>query len=366
MMKSRIPVFVLFPVVLITGLMIACNSGQRKSVRNTKSTAAKEKFFRLKNPRQDQFFAFSDSLLFEFSALKNTVPDSVSIYYEGQLVHTETTTPLSFRRESVLNKTGRQNLRIKLFYNDSLSQTISLRLIILADEPPSRLSYEVIKTLPHDPGDFIQGLFYYRGFLYEGTGHETKSRLIKTNPENGKVILERRLDDKYFGEGITRVDDKIYQITYQHKVGFVYDLESFEKLREFDLQTMEGWGLCYDGENLIMSDGSSRLYFYGPIGFTLNNQLDVAHDKGLVNNLNELEYHDGVIWANVYGKTTIVKIDAATGIVTADLDLDALFPKDLPRDYDHVLNGIAYNPDHNSYYVTGKYWPVMYEIRILE
>lgn len=365
-MKSRIPLLFLLLTFLLTGLLIACNSGQRKSVRNTKSTRANEKIFRLKNPGQDQFFAFSDSLLFEFSTLKNTEPDSVSIYYEGQLIHTETASPLSFRRESVINKVGRQNLRIKLFYDDSLSQTISLRLIILADEPPSRLRYELIKTLPHDPGDFIQGLFYYQGFLFEGTGHETRSRLIKTNPENGKIILERKLDDKYFGEGIARVDDKIYQLTYLHKIGFVYDLESFEKLREFDLQTLEGWGLTYDGENLIMSDGSSHLYFYNPISFILNNQLDAAHDKGLVNNLNELEYHEGGIWANVYGKTILVRIDASTGIVNAELDLEALYPRNLPHDYDHVLNGIAYNPDHDSYYVTGKYWPVMYEIRILE
>jgi glutamine cyclotransferase len=129
---------------------------------------------------------------------------------------------------------------------------------------------------------------------------------------------------------------------------------------------MEGWGLTNDSVNLIVSDGSSVLYFYDPEYFTQVDQLDVCDNKGLATALNELEYVSDVIWANVYGKPFILKIDAKTGKVLASLNLETLFPKKMPRDMDHVLNGIAYNPDNNTYFVSGKYWPVMYEIRIIE
>jgi len=149
-------------------------------------------------------------------------------------------------------------------------------------------------------------------------------------------------------------------------VGFVYNLETFELIRKFSMQTREGWGLTTDGQYLIVSDGSSLIYYYDREYFTQTNQLDVSDQKELVGKLNELEYVNGYIWANIYGKSWIVKIESKTGIIKAQIDLKNIFPKGMPVSYDYVLNGIAYNPDNNTFFITGKLWPVIYEIKIVD
>jgi glutamine cyclotransferase len=202
--------------------------------------------------------------------------------------------------------------------------------------------------------------------LYEGTGQKSRSELKKINPMNGETIMERKLENDFFGEGITLFNNQIYQLTYLSRVGLVYELETFEFIRKFDLQTREGWGLTNDGHNLIVSDGSSILYLYDPEYNTQVGQLDVCDNKGLVNSLNELEYVNGSIFANIYGQSYILEIEAKTGKVIGKLELKDIFPKGIPDNLDYVLNGIAYNPDANTYFVTGKLWPVMYEINIFE
>ena len=312
----------------------------------------------------DQLSGFSDSVQFKLLAKNKKQADSVVISINGHRVFGENSNPHVFAQAGIFKQVGRQNIRIRVYYDDSLTQSLSTRLLVLSDQVPSEISYKVIRKIPHNTKDFTQGLFYHNGLIYEGTGQQRQSRIIKTNPADGSEIQEYKLADEFFGEGITRVGKQLYQLTYKNRVGMVYDLETLTLIREFDLQTTEGWGLSYDGENLIVSDGSSYLYFYDPEYFTQTKQLDVANDRGLVNNLNELEYVNGSIWANLYTTNFIAKIDAQTGKVLGRLNLESLFPKDTPRNYDHVLNGIAYNPEANTYYVTGKYWPVMYEIKI--
>ena len=160
------------------------------------------------------------------------------------------------------------------------------------------------------------------------------------------------------------MDDKLYQLTYRARVGFIYDKVTLELIRQFDLQVNEGWGLTDDGKNLIMSDGSSNLYLLDPEYLTQLDEIEVFDYKGMVPNLNELEYVDGRVFANIYGQTRIVDIDLQTGRVMGELDLKDLRPDGIEDDMDHVLNGIAYNPSTGHFYVTGKYWPVLYEIKI--
>ncbi|MBA7552499.1 hypothetical protein ES705_45063 [subsurface metagenome] len=267
---------------------------------------------------------------------------------------------------SLTSRVGRQNLRIKVFYLDSLTQILTTRITVLSDEAPSAFRYRIVKQIPHDQEAFTQGLVYYDGLIYEGTGQHGKSRLMKIDPENGTILLERKLGNEFFGEGIVIYERNIFQLTYKSMLGFVYELESFEQIRQFDLQTAEGWGLTTDGHSLIVSEGSSMLYFYDPKYFNQVNHLDVCDNKGLVTSLNELEYVNGTIWANVYGEKFIVQIDAHTGIVIGKLDLTAIIPGDLPEEYSHVLNGIAYNPDNRTFYITGKLWPLIYEIEIFQ
>ncbi len=360
------PKSISFLTVLLT-LTLSCNSSNKEIATNQSGKPKPQRIFSLEEPAIDDVFQINDTIHFLIKNRKNTVEvDSSVVFVDGTPLLSITDSPLSFSSISDFKKVGRQNLRIRIFYNDSLSQTLTSRITLLSDLQPAGLTFRKIRSIPHDPEAYTQGLFYHDGFLYEGTGRENKSKIIKTDPSDGKIIIERKLEPELFGEGIALYKDQIYQLTYRKKVGFVYDLKTFERIREFNLQTSEGWGLTTDNKHLIVSDGSSVLYFYDPEYVNQVNQLDVCNDRSLVTSLNELEYIDGSIWANVYGKQYLVRIDAATGKVTGTLDLSSLYPKGIPVDYEHVLNGIAYNSDQHTLFVTGKLWPVIYEIEIAE
>jgi glutamine cyclotransferase len=356
---------------IVTGIFIcvvtffSCNAGPKDTAANL--TEKPRKAFTLTAPKLDYVCSFNDSIHFRIKPARNDyTPDSVQVFLAGKKVPRKIATPLAFSLKLPFSKVGRQNLRLVVYYNGSLIQELPTQITVLSDIEPAILNYKVIRNLPHDADAYIQGLFWYQGYLYEGTGLPRKSKLMKIDPVDGKITMEYKMGSEFFGEGITRWKNTIYQLTYQEKVGFVYNLATFEQIREFNLQTMEGWGLTADDQNLIVSDGSSVLYFYDPDYFSQVNQLDVCDNKGLVTLLNELEYAQKAIWANVYGKPYILKIDPQTGKVLGRLNLEALFPKNIPRDMDHVLNGIAFDPSSATYFVTGKFWPVMYEIRIIE
>jgi glutaminyl-peptide cyclotransferase len=354
-----------FFTVLLT-LAFSCNSSNNKIATGGKKPK-QQKLFTLQSPILDDVYQINDTINFTIKTKKNNAQvDSTLVYLDGVSIRSEVKSPLAFSSISDFIKVGRQNLRLRIFYDDSLSQTITTRITLLSDIQPTELKFTQLRSIPHDPDASTQGLFYHEEYLYEGTGQETKSKIVKIDPENGNIIRERKLEPELFGEGIALYNDQIFQLTYKKKVGFVYDLETFERIREFDLQTAEGWGLTTNGEHLIVSDGSSALYFYQPEYFNQVNQLDVCNKGALVTSLNELEYTNGSIWANIYGRKYLVRIDAATGKVTGTLDLSSLFPKDIPEDYAHVLNGIAFNSDRQTFFVTGKLWPLIYEIKINE
>ena len=234
--------------------------------------------------------------------------------------------------------------------------------------PPPNLSYTVLKIHPHDTASFVQGLEFYNGALYESTGSPAEyaypSWLGKIDMKTGKLQHTVTLDSQYFAEGLTIFKDKLYQLTWQSKKGFVYDAKTLKKLGEFTYNT-EGWGLTHDSSHLIMSDGSSNLYFMDPVTFRNAKIVGVTDNNGPVSNLNELEYIDGHIYANQWQSPYILKIDPNTGKIVGKLNLDSLVNEvdaKLPgHDY---LNGIAYNPDSKTVFVTGKRWPSMYEIRL--
>lgn len=347
-------------------LFFSCHQETGKSSKRP-TRVKQQHFFIQTSPSPDQVFSFTDSVRFRLSSKNQKITaDSVLLFSDGLPTIRKYETPMDFSIHNLFHKTGRHNFRLKVFYNDSLSQVLTTRIFVLSELEPLNLKYKVIRKLPHDINDYTQGYFYHDGILYEGTGEKGRSKLKKINPLTGETILERKLKDEFFGEGIALFNDQIYQLTYHSGVGFVYDMNTFEQVREFNLQTSEGWGLTSDGKHLIVSEGSSILYFFDPAYFSQVKILDVCDNKKLVTQLNELEYVNQSIWANVYGETRILKIDASSGKVLARLDLDALFPKDIPRDMRHVLNGIAYNPDTDTWFVTGKLWPLLYEIKIFD
>jgi glutamine cyclotransferase len=233
-------------------------------------------------------------------------------------------------------------------------------------EAPKKIPYEIINTYPHPPGSFTQGLAYENGFLYEGTGQYGLSSLRKIKPESGEVLKEYRLPRDVFGEGITIFKNNIIQLTWLSHVGFVYDKDNFRLLKTFRYERpKEGWGLTTDGNNLIVSDGSPNLYFMDPESFMERKRLEVRDNLGPVYKINELEYVEGDIFANIWQIPRIIKIDLQTGKVTGIIDLSEIVPKNLRGHVDYVLNGIAYDSDGKRFFVTGKMWPQVLELKLL-
>lgn len=225
--------------------------------------------------------------------------------------------------------------------------------------------YRIVAEYPHDPDAFTQGLSIHNGGLYEGTGLEGESTLRRVDLVSGEVLQSRELDDEYFGEGIAVMNDRIYQLTWQSGTCFVYDRETFDLLGTFSYEG-EGWGLTTDGERLIMSDGTSRLVFRDPETFADLGHIDVR-DAGIpVSSLNELEYVEGEIWANVWQTDRVARIDPTSGLVTGWIDLSGLLSTEERETHTvDVLNGIAYDAETGRVFVTGKWWPKLFEIELV-
>ncbi len=259
---------------------------------------------------------------------------------------------------------------VKRFFKLSIAGFVALSAATLVmfglysgnAEDQAGWTHEIVNTHPHDPNAFTQGLVFEDGFLYEGTGLNGRSELRKVELETGKVLQTRKLPDEYFGEGITIFGSRIIQLTFQSKVGFVYDKETFELLQEFSYPT-EGWGLTHDGEHLIMSDGTPMLYFLAPQTFALVHKIMVIEKDNALWGLNELEYIEGQIYANVWPKDRIVRINPKTGRVIGWIDFKGLLaPQDYSNDLD-VFNGIAYDSADGRLFVTGKCWPKLFEVK---
>jgi glutamine cyclotransferase len=254
-----------------------------------------------------------------------------------------------------------------------------LGLLFLRESPPARnqpagntnaasgnarkVGYDVVASYPHDPEAYTQGLVWHDGGFFESTGLYQHSTLRRVEFPSGKVVRSISLAPDLFAEGLALADDRLIQLTWKSGRGFVYEMGSFKLLREFSYDT-EGWGLTYDGKNLIMSDGSSSLFYLDPNTFRAVKRLDVTMNGSPLENLNELEYFNGEIWSNVWMTDVIVRIDPESGKVSSYLDMKGLLPANQRRDSDDVLNGIAYDSGSGRIFVGGKRWPLLFEIKL--
>jgi glutamine cyclotransferase len=226
-----------------------------------------------------------------------------------------------------------------------------------------RFSYQIVNIFPHDSNAFTQGLVFLDGKLIESTGQEGRSTLRSVELQTGKVLKKVDVPLPYFAEGVALLNNKLYQLTWIHNLGFIYDAQTLEKVGEFNYSG-EGWGLATDGRSLLLSDGSNRIRFLDPDSFRVTKTIAVVDGQTPINNLNELEYVNGEIYANVWHDDRIAVVDPETGRVKAWIDLTGLLQPGDVTDPEAVLNGIAFDQSSNRLFVTGKLWPRVFEIKI--
>lgn len=258
---------------------------------------------------------------------------------------------------------GKHTLKAEAVKTDGVEGIYFKTFEVLSDVTPEKYGYELVQTYPHNETSFTEGLEIHNGFLYESTGENGKSILYKNNLKTGKKVQSVKLADRYFGEGITIFNNRIFQLTYKTQVGFVYEPETMALVDSFHFESAEGWGMTHDEQNLIMSDGTNILTYINPITYKPVKKLQVYDDKNPLIYLNELEYSDGYIYANVWTTNLIVKIDPKTGKVLSKIDLDGILTMSNQDKQVDVLNGIAIDPVTKKMYVTGKLYSKIFEIK---
>lgn len=369
-MKNDYPRFFISTFLALTLIWIFSCSGKagRNEAKTTDSlsTAIAEKTsIRIVSPEVNAGFKLGEPVNVVLSADKRK-PDSVIISFDSKKVAVLKQEPWEFTvAPEFTSTTGRKPLKVTSYEGKKQPSTVTRFVIVYSDVVPKTYGYKVVHTYPHDRNAFTQGLFYYKGLLYEGTGQQTGSSLREVELETGKVLRQHNLDGSLFGEGITLYNDKIYQVTWQNKVGFIYERPTFKLINKIYYST-EGWGLTTMGDHLVMSDGSNILYYFEPETFSVISRVEVYDNINLIDSLNELEYINNEIWANIWMSDQIARIDPETGKVKGYIDLKGLLNNSDRTENTDVLNGIAWDKEGNRIFVTGKNWPKLFEIKITE
>jgi glutaminyl-peptide cyclotransferase len=364
--------FLIFPLTMLIGWTLSCSGRSGKSI-TSKAKSEKEsveelsvKLIIMTSPEEDQECKLNGQIKIVLSPEKNNSPDSVKIWFDSQLITILKSMPWEFTVSSTsVKETGRKSVKVVAYKAKRKPQTITRFIVVYSDSKPKRNGYKVIHSFPHDIGAFTQGLVYENGIFLEGTGQPGSSNLRKVDPETGKVIFQVNLESPLFGEGIAICGEKIFQLTWQDKVGFVYDKSTFKQIGKIYYQT-EGWGLTAIEDKLVMSDGSNIIYFRDPDQFGVISKIEVYDNEKKVDKLNELEYIDGEIWANIWETDLIARIDPLSGKVIAYIDLRGIISDSETDIKANFLNGIAYDREGKRIFVTGKNWPKLFEIKITE
>ena len=300
----------------------------------------------------------SETLSIEVQNPNNIDFDSIQLTLDTKKI--ETSVDLS------IMPLGEKRIKAKVFY-DGTFEVVLKKVIVVNSEAPKLYTYEIINTYPHDITSYTQGLEFYKGDLYESTGQYGESKLRKLDYKKGGVLKNINLSTAYFGEGLSVLNDKIYQLTWKEGRGLVYDINSFEQIETFNYgQSKEGWGLCNDGQKFYKSDGSEYLWFLNPNTLAEEGALQAYTNKGKLTNLNELEWVDGKIYANRYQKNGVAIINPKNGAIEAVIDFKALKTKVTKHQGLDVLNGMAYNPKTKTLFVTGKRWDKLFEVKIIK
>ncbi|WP_316812760.1 glutaminyl-peptide cyclotransferase [Pedobacter heparinus] len=350
--KAVLPLFLLFSLVFV----ISCKD------------KASSPGFGFKFPDQGQAFGLGEEVKIGLEVPEGTSVATATYLLDGKEVAVKS------NADAVSVSTSGLSLGYKLITavvdDGSKKDTLTINIELKSAVKPELYGYEVIKTMPHDTAAYTQGLEYHNGRFLESTGQEQHSTLRWVDVASGKVLQQIKLEDQYFGEGSSLVGDKIVMLTWQNKLGLIFDAKSFKQLSTFPYQaSMEGWGLCFDGTQLIKSDGTNKIWFLNKDNYKEERSIEVYDNNGPVDSLNELEYIDGKIYANVYTKNIIVVIDPKSGVIEKQIDFSGLLPAGYFKTEDergnNVLNGIAWDKTGRRLFVTGKKWPHLFEVKLV-
>jgi len=334
-------------IIILSVFVIACGSN---SETNNVS-------FSIKTDAKKNTISLGDTINLSINNPKKQDVKSVAYQLNGRDVSE------SFIIDS---KLGVQEITALIDY-DGQKTTITTPITVLNNQKPKVYSFKILNEYPHDITSYTQGLEFYNGNLYESTGQRGESKLRQVNYKTGEVINNIDLAKEYFGEGLTVLNNKIYQLTWQRGTGFVYDVNSFKKTGSFKYgKSKEGWGICNDNKVLYKSDGTENIWTLNPETLVEGDYIQVFTHRGKIDNINELEWVNGKIYANRYQKNGVAIINPINGAVEGVVDFSSLKEKVTQHDKLDVLNGIAYNPDTKTIFVTGKRWDKLFEVEIVE
>tara|TARA_R110002049_G_scaffold309289_2_gene520256 strand:+ start:38921 stop:39955 length:1035 start_codon:yes stop_codon:yes gene_type:complete len=341
-------IFKVLTIIILSCAIISCGSNANQKKNDFSITTNAEK----------GDISIDKTLKLSLENKKKHTIDSVSYTLDGKKINTTS--------ELKAVKLGKQTIEATVYFNNE-KQTVSTTITILNDETPKIYNYNVINEYPHDITSYTQGIEFYNDTLYESTGQYKESKLRKIDYKTGQVIKNIDLADEYFGEGLTILKNKIYQLTWKEGTGFVYDVTTFEKLNSFKYgNSKEGWGLCNDESVIYKSDGTEKIWLLNPETLVEQNNIQVYTNKGKIIGINEMEWIDGKIYANRYQKDGVAIINPKNGAVIGVIDFSPLKKLVTQHETLDVLNGIAYNPETKTIFVTGKRWDKLFEVEIEE
>lgn len=348
-------IYTLIIISLFTGIYSGCDENKESNTDLFELT--------IKNPQKT--YTPNDSFKVSVVNKKNKDIDSV-VYYlnKERIIASNSVSEVTISLAG--QKLGQRIIHAKV-YSDEKEYDVSKKVSILSANKPIVYTYRILEEYPHDINSYTQGLEFSHDTLYESTGQYKQSSLRKTNYKTGEVLKSVALPDHYFGEGLTLINDKIYQLTWKQKTGFIYNLITMEKIGSFVYgNSKEGWGLCNDGETIYKSDGTQKIWTLNPNTLGEIDYIEIFTNTSKIKSVNELEWVAGKIYANIYQKDAIAIVDPTSGAVEGVIDLTDLKSHVTQHKGLDVLNGIAYNGEENILYLTGKNWDKLFKVEIVE
>lgn len=363
--------YFIFIIFFSLAFFFSCRPGNNGTEHEDDSTSISspvtKKNYKIISPANNDYVNPGSELTIRFESEGNTVQaDSVYIRFNGNLIRVTSPDSNYVKIDVPAGNPGSSSLRILFKFPGGKEESYSTRLRLTSDITPENYGFKVRTTYPHDKGAYTQGLEFKDGYLYEGTGNYGESSLRKVDLKTGEILKYKNLSSDLFGEGITLINKQIYQITYREQVGFVYNEDNFDLIRKIYYQNREGWGLTNNGDNILMSDGSHNIYFMDTTYFSVVSKIEVYDNEKEIDLLNELELIDGILYANRYTTEEIVMIDPQTGKLLGRINMEGILDASDRHPSIDYFNGIAWDQKNDRIFVTGKYWPKLYEVEFFK